>query len=193
MGLLISKADFISEDAGKYRIANTKYEDTIDSYIEKYEEKYLQQLMGVELFKLFKVAVSSPNSVPPTDPIYLAIYDPIAEDELTSNVFYPFYFLYDYCAPSCDRIRLSNGLREMLLGFIYFEYMRDQSYKPTSGGIVKNKNENSREASFDENGIKNRYNDAIDSYHTIQWYLFKRKTTDYPKFNGMRKQHIGLI
>lgn len=187
MGLLIKASDFV----GDYQIAQTTHGNNIDFYIEKYEEKYLQELMGVELLKLLKASVSSPNTVPPADPLYLAIYAPFAEDE--KDVCYDFYFMYDYCAPLRGRIRRSVGLKEMLLGFVYFEYMRKQKYTPTSSGTVVNANENSRETSFDYNGLYQRYNDSVDTYHTIQWYIFKNKPVSYPTFNGQRKQHSYFI
>jgi len=163
MGLIVKAADF----TGKYTIAQTSFTD-LDSYILKYEERYLIELLGVELFDLFKADIATPLS-PPTDPIYLAIYNPIREDD-----------------SSC--IRISEGMKEMLLGFIYFEYQRDIKFYSTPSGTVVGQSEVARESSGDENYIYGRYNEAVKSYNTIQWYIRDNETEDYPTFNGHCKQ-----
>lgn len=163
MGLLISKTDFV----GKYKISQNTYTD-IDSYISKYEEPYLIDLLGVELFDLFKAQVSSQVVAAG---IYKDLYDPIREDD-------------DSC------IRISEGMKEMLLGFIFFEYMRDQKYKPTPSGKVTGQSELNRETSFEENNIYGRYNISIKSYETIQWYI-NENIDIYPTYNGQYKKIVS--
>lgn len=180
MGLLIFDTDF---EKGKYKISQNAFTD-IDSYIDKYEERYLQELMGIELFKLFKADVDTGTHKPVTAK-YLSIYNPIAEDDQVFNA--DFYYFYSYCSP-CGHIRKSDGLVEMLQGFIYFEYLRDQKVKQTPSGAVVGQSENSRTTSFEESNPYSRYNEAVGSYHTIQWFIFKNKQIDYPLFNGQRKQ-----
>ena len=71
MGLLIVKGDFV----GKYALAtSTKGSDNIDAYIAEYEEQILIDLLGLELFELFKADVNSGTKKPVTD-IYLTLYD----------------------------------------------------------------------------------------------------------------------
>lgn len=159
MGLIIDKEDF----TGKYAIAQNSFTD-IDSYITKYEEKYLIDLFGVELFKLFKASVTSQV---PGPGVYKTIYDPILEDE-------------------GECIRKSEGIKTMLLGFVWFEFIRDQKYKATVSGHHVGATENSREASFDELNIYGRYNESIESYKTIQWYIEEHET-EYPDYNGQCK------
>lgn len=166
MGLLIEKTDF---STGKYKISQNNYTD-IDSYISKYEERYLIDLMGVELFNLFKASVSSHV---PAAGIYKTIFDPIRQDD-----------------NSC--IRISEGMKEMLLGFIYFEFMRDDKFKSTPGGTVAAQSEVSRETTFEENNIYIRYNISIASYRTIQWYI-EDNIDSYPTYNGQPKKIVGWI
>ncbi len=175
MGLLVNKTDFV----GKYAIPQNYLTNNIDSYISKYEEKYLKELMGVELFKLFKADISV---LTPVTTIYLAIYNPIEEDDTCLVAYYNMGYAYS----QANGIRISDGIKEMLIGFIYFEFIRDSKYKNTPTGTVTGQSENSRETSFNDNGIYNRYNEAVNSYKTIQWFIMKNKA-DYPKFNGVYK------
>lgn len=163
MGLLIVKEDF----TGKTAIAENSYTD-INSYIAKYEEPYLMDLLGVELFTLFKAAVT--DQVVAAG-IYKTLYDPIREDDT-----------------SCNTVRISEGMKEMLLGFIYFEFMKDMKFKSTDSGVTVGQSENSRETGFTESDIYSRYNEALKSYWTIQWFIvIDNAKADYPTYNGQDK------
>ncbi len=160
MGLLINKVDFI----GTYKVAQNTYTD-IDAYITKYEEAYLIDLLGVELFNLFKTYVTTPL----TNADYLYIREP---------------FKYDQ--NSC--IISSEGMKSMLLGFVYWEYMRGQKIKKTISGAVVNQSENSREASINNTDIYQKFNDAIKTYEVIQFYIRDNKALKYPQYNGQCKR-----
>lgn len=161
MGLLIAKTDF----TGKYKVAQNSYTD-IDSYIEKYEEIYLAELLGADLFALFKADVN-PTTKQPVTAIYLNIYNSFKTDEGNCLI-------------------VSEGMKKMILGFIYFEYVRDEKFKATMSGIVVSANEVSRESGFTEFNLYSRYNESIDTYDSIQWYICKNKTS-YTEFNGQSK------
>lgn len=165
MGLIVEKTDFV----GDYKVASTAYEN-INLCIDKYEELYLIQLLGVELFDLFKASVT--NHVPAAG-IYKTIFDPIRLDD-------------DNC------IKISEGIKTMLLGFIYFEYIRNQKYYNTPQGTLVGQAEIGRETSFDETIIYENYNHSVRSYRTIQWYINEHET-DYPKYNGQHKQLANYI
>jgi len=169
MGLIVVQADF----EGKTAIAQNNYTD-IDSYIAKYEEPYLIDLLGVELFKLFKASVTAHV---PAAGIYRTIFDPIREDDT-----------------ECNSVKVSEGIKQMLLGFIFFEFMKDDKFKATNSGTVAAQTELSRETGFTENDIYSRYNEALESYNTIQWYIVKKnKKVDYPLFNGQYKRLASWI
>lgn len=165
MGLLIVKTDF----TGKYKISQNTY-SAIDSYIAKYEELYLIQLLGADLFALFKADVV--NYLPQTAK-YLTIYNKITKDD-------------------GNYIRVSEGMKEMILGFIYFEFMRDDKFKSTPSGVIAGQSENSRETAFEENNIYSRYNTSIKSYKTIQWYI-EQNSSVYPEYNGQDKGFSSWI
>jgi hypothetical protein len=161
MGLLIAKSDFL----GKYKIAQNSFTD-VDSYINRYEKEYLVALLGAELYDLFEADVIPATKVPATQ-IYIDIYQPFAVDDNT-------------------RILSSKGMKDMVLGFIYFEFVRDDKYKNTVSGNVVGQSENNRESGFSEFNLYSRYNEAIDSYWNIQCYINKN-LTDYPEYNGQHK------
>lgn len=162
MSLIISQSNF----TGKFNISSDDYsKDIIDEYIDKYEEKYLIDLLGVDLFKLFKADIT--DGVPVTQK-YIDIFDPFLE-------------VVDDCP-----LR-SEGMIEMLKGFLYFEIVRDLKYKNTVTGVAANSNETTREVTFDEGNIYGRYNDAIANYQAIQRYIIDRDD-DYPEFKGICKK-----
>lgn len=165
MAILIQTSDF----TGKYSIAQNSF-TPLQSYINKYEKEYLVDLLGVELYDLFAADVTS---YAPVTPIYQSIYNPFKQD-------------YNKC------IVYSVGMKEMLLGFIYFEYMRDQKIKNTITGAVVNANENARESGFSEFNLFSKYNEGIHTYEAIQWFINENKT-DYPTYNGKCKKLMYWI
>lgn len=164
MGLLINKTDFV----GRFALSQS-IEDTITPYIAEYEEKYLIDLLGVELFKLFKASVVSQIPAAP----YLVLYNEILED-------------YNRC------VMRSRGMKSMLLDFIYWEYVIQTKYKHTGTGIVVDSNEVSRNADWSESFMYQKYNTAIKDYKTIQWYICQNDSV-YPTFNGSLKNKAWKI
>lgn len=156
MSLLIRTSDF---NSGKYKIAQPMNSD-LSAYIDKYEKQYLRKLLGVELYNLFAAQVAS---YVPAAGIYKDLYDPFQEDHGSSVI-------------------ESEGMKEMLKGFIYFEYMRDVQFKNTENGMMINQYENSALTS-NELPITTRYNEALKTYDAIQWYI-KENSEDYPDHNG---------
>ena len=165
MGILINKTDFIDTFALSQSIG-----DTIDPYIDQYEEQYLQLLMGVELYGLFKADLVS--QVPVTAK-YLAIYNKIAEDY-------------------SGGVLLSEGLKSMMLGFIWFEYVRITAYKHTGTGVVVDVNEISKNANWQTGFIYKRYNESIKDWEVIQWYICNN-SADYAEYNGQPKGLAGIL
>lgn len=159
MGLFIEKEDFV----GKFLVAKGNY-DLLDNYIDRYEVPYLKQLLGATLYELFIADYGLPSQ----DPIYGVLIDAFDEDDE-------------------DEIVSSKGIADMLLGFIYFEYMREQNIKPTNTGLVIGQSENSGAAKVDDNYIYDRYNSSIETYCAIQWYI-NEHDEDYPDYNGQQKR-----
>ncbi len=160
MGVVIDTADF---STGKFKIPQSIHTD-LDSYITRYEASYLADLLGASLKTLF---VANLTAQVPTSAIYLSLFNAFQTDDGTC-------------------IRKSFGIKDMLCGFIWFEYMRDVHLKGSIVGQVKSVNENS-EVVGAENYIYQFYNESIQTYSAIQWYI-DENSSDYPTYNGICKQ-----
>lgn len=140
-------------------------EDRIQTFIDAVEKRYLQDLLGCDLYDLFIADLVS--NVPQTQR-FIDIFDEFCKDD------------------NCGIIR-SEGIKEMLKGFTYWEWEKQNKAKNTQTGSIVNENEVSREATFDEAGLYEVYNNAIKTYKAIQWFICDDLTT-YPEYNGQRKE-----
>lgn len=162
---IVSKSDFI----GNYFISQKLYDD-LDLYIEKYEKQYLINLLGAELYKLFISDLDS--NFEPTTVIYQTIYNEILTD-------------YNTCLIN------SEGIKKMLIKFIYFEYVRDNQQKNTTNGTVVN----NAELGINVNpiySVARAYNEACDSVYAIQFYI-KQNIANYPTYNGRKFDYVSVI
>lgn len=164
--MLITIADF----EGKYELHTGMYDQQkLQDYIDKYEPLYLVNLLGAELYNEFQADLILGGGVP-TEPRFEFIFNA---------------FNYDY---NCN-ILISQGMIEMLLGFVYFEYLKDLSNQVTTAGNVKPVGENSINTSTLNTMMYSRYNDGIKTYRTIQYYICVVKSEDYDGFNGKSKEY----
>jgi hypothetical protein len=157
--MILSVADF----TGKYELHTGMYDQNkIQAYIDKYEPRYLRQLLGVDLAADFVADLN--NQQIPRSPNFLEIYNPFAYD--SGYNFYLWNGIYEGTGQL-----LSDGIKEMLLGFIYFEYAKDLVNQMTPFGNVKPKSENSDIANTLFSMMYTRYNESITSYRAIQHYV----------------------
>ena len=158
--MFVTIADFSA--SGKYELHTGIYDVArLQAYINKFEKRYLIHLLGVDLYKDFIAN--------PTNPKYVFIFNSFEVD-------------YDSC------IIISEGMKEMLLGFIYFEYLKDLTNQITPNGNVRPIGENSADVSTLYTMMYNRYNESINSYNGIQIYIYKNLTV-YDEFNGVKKEY----
>ena len=154
---IVLNSDFV----GKFELTLTQYNtDLIDSYIERYEKQYLIKLLGGQLYDLFKANLVAGV---PTSAIYLSIFNPLYVDLFYTTL-------------------VSNGIKEMLTGFIYYHYTLDQQQAQTSVGVVASKGENSEGINMNHIS-QNRFNENVESFNAIQSYI-KQNSINYPTFNG---------
>lgn len=171
MGFYVNSEDFTGKFAVSQGLYNTP---NIDDYIQRYELTYLTELLGVDLYNLYYAnADGQPGNVP-TEARFLKIYNPFNEQSGIN--------LYE--------MLISKGLKDMLLGFIYFQIMRDQITTATSNGMQKQKNELSESAFLP---VYQRYNESIKTYQAIQKYVYYNFSSDYPEFRGINKHYITWL
>jgi hypothetical protein len=155
---IVLNSDFVN----KYELTLTQFNTSlIDSYIAKYENEYLVKMLGKALYDLF--IANLVNGVP-TSAIYTTIFNPLYVDTFISGEVE------------------SNGIKEMLLGFIYYHYTLDTQQQQTSVGVTAPKSENSEGINLNSISIS-RFNDNVKSYKTIQSYI-QQNSSSYPTFNG---------
>jgi hypothetical protein len=157
MGILINKEDFI----GKWSIAFNEYtSEELDDFIEENEKKFIVSLLGAELGQLF---IDDLVSQVPQTARFISIYNE--------------FFIDDG-----DCVFISDGMKKMMLGFVFFDYVRHQDKKNTISGMVQNESELANQIpSF--NVVVNRYNLAAETAKNIQWYICENEPT-YPEYNG---------
>jgi hypothetical protein len=161
MARFLTTDDFIN----KFEVTTGLYQnDKIQSYLDRYEDEYLVKMLGVELYDLF-IADLDVNNEP--------------QDIKFTNLFDPFNYQEGFS------LLISRGIKDMLLGFLYFEYMKDLATQTTSVGVVKPEEQNSKVVSA-HTPIYLKYNESIKTYNAIQEYILLNMTT-YPEFRGVRK------
>lgn len=161
--MIVSTSDFV----GKYALSQGMY-NTPDYqyYIDKYEPKYLKDLLGIDLYNEFEADLITGGGTP-TEPRFLDIFLPLN---------------YDYNF----RVYYSEGMKQMLVGFIYFEIVRDFDNQMTPIGNVAPKGENSDRVTAINSTMWDRYNEGVKSYKAIQRYIMNEAST-YDKYNGQNK------
>ena len=142
----------VQDFTGKYQLSTGMYDVTkLQDYITKYEKRYLIELFGAKLYDEFMSDLSVLNV--PKSPNFLKVFNPFYE-----NV-------------TLRQLIISEGIKEMLKGFVYFEYSKDLINQMTPYGNVRPISENSEPVSTLYSMIYTRYNEAIKSYKAIQTYI----------------------
>jgi hypothetical protein len=160
-------------DDGTIKIGYSIHQSSdLQLFIDKWEKRYLQEMLGCALYDLF---VADLVAGIPQNAIYLSIYNEFCVDE-----------------NNCGRQKRSEGIIEMIEKFIYWKYTRDQKVRNTPSGNVVNENEASRETDFPATRIYTTYNEGVESYCSIQWYICDN-STDYPTYNGITKQKTSWL
>lgn len=149
--MFVKIADFV----GKYELHTGMFDQAkLQEYIDIYEKRYLIELFGAELYNDF-VADLTPS-----------ISNPLPQSPNFQYVFYPFYENV-----MLHTIIQSEGIKQMLKGFIYFEYLKDTTNQITPNGVVIPSNENSTTASTLYTMMYARYNEAMRSFRAIQTHI----------------------
>jgi hypothetical protein len=165
MGLIVSTTDFKGINA----IATDSYtEAELDLVIDIYEQQLIYSLLGVELATTF---IANLSSGVPTNPDYLAFYN-------------AWYKEINGCQV------ISKGIKEMLIEWIFFYYVRTQSQTNTIQGNTQQEGSISSISKMSYATLITKYNDCIDTYKAIQTFIESEKAT-YPTYNGIVKEYMA--
>jgi hypothetical protein len=168
--IILSLSDF---ESGKFELHSGMYtQNNIQEYINKYEKRYLIELLGADLCEDFLTDLVAGGGTP-TQPRFIDIFDPISIDYGVELI-------------------VSDGLKEMLKGFIYYEYLKDQVSQVTAVGMTTPKGENSERVNTLLTQLYTRYNDAARSFKGVQSFIWTKRG-DYTGFNGRQKSLVYWI
>ncbi len=168
MSLFVQCSDF---EVGNLRIANNNISsDSLQDVIDRVEVWFLQDLLGATLYGQF---IADFDGTVFSEQRFTDIFAPFAQDE------------------DCYLIR-SEGIKQMLMLMIYFEYVRYQPFTNSETGNNTAVNENSTPASGIASGLYLRYNEAIATYQAIQWFI-KENETIYIGYNGQAKEKTSWV
>lgn len=140
----------------------------LQSYIDRFEESYIKQILGVELGQLFIDDIKGEDSDSSAiSDRFLAILDPFMKQ--------------DHCG-----IWESKGMKDLLASLVFYHYASDTQVRHTQSGITLSSSEVSNILS-PETAMRfgeQKWNDALKSIWAIQWLCgtFDEKT--YPEFLG---------
>jgi hypothetical protein len=176
---------------GYFRISqDVQTNAMLQSYIDKYEKKYLVDLLGYDLYVLF---IADFDNGLPQSTRFLTIYNELNYEIAGGNRSYwiPYNLPYtmDNCSPKevpYQEPTLSEGISKMLKGFVFYHYVNEMSLSVSPTGVVENRNENSDKAIANRTTglIEDKYNESIKSYKVIQRYINDNLTT-YSEFMGV--------
>lgn len=164
MGLLINEDDFAS------LIATDVYtEADLTLAIDEYENPLLYELLGIELYNLFVADLV--NGVPQTAK-YLTIYNAFVKE-------------------IDDKMVTSQGMKEMLVQWVFFYFVRTQPQSNSIGGNVENQDTINKPSEMSYTTLVLKYNKCITNFKSIQTYIKSVKDTDYPTYKGICKEYMS--
>jgi hypothetical protein len=168
--MFLTPTDF----TGKYELHKGMYDTAkLQIYINKYEIRYLKEMLGVALYNQFISDLTSGANPVPQSPNFIKLFYAFSEDVN--------YNILD-----------SDGMLEMLKGFIYFEYSKDAFMQQTTYGGVQQTAENSKVLNSLQTMIYARYNEAIRTYRAIQDYvLLNHSPLNLPTFYELLKINVS--
>lgn len=191
MPSIIEASDF----SGIYAISQQNMTTVeLDAYISHTEADYLIPLFGAELYALF-IADLNPGGTPSTQR-FADVFNAFVEDAGNGSLstFYvgsPFAPYFPFGEPDKKRPSYyqSYGIPDMLLGFLFFGFMRNQTVKATPAGLRSPDQDVSKNAGFSDR-LTQAQNRAIQSYQAIQWYMSQGPNkADYPEYKGVAKRY----
>lgn len=172
MGLILNNSDF---DSGRYKIPlDPEQEQDLELYIERVESEYLPKLFGKDLYDLFVIDWNAVPAGVPTDPRFYKVYAEFTEQN------------------DCVMIQ-SEGMLEMLKGLVYYLYLRDIVSRPTTIGLEKFVGENTQSVTAIHHDITSRYNEGVETFKTIQYYMHSYNATDYPEYKGVDVKFANIF
>ena len=164
MGILITSSDFSSI------IATDAYTSSeVDGAIDTYEQQLIYELLGVELAELFIANV----------------IDHAPTEERFVDIFESWFKEID------ETLIKSIGMKQMLVWWVFFFYVREQSQDNSIQGNVQNQGSINYDSKMSYATLVKNYNTAIQTFKAIQTFI-ESNLSIYPEYKGVCKEYIGL-
>jgi len=179
---MVQVTDFLN--FGKYELSSGVYDQNrLADYITRYERQYLIELFGANLYTEYLAQLDMLGAS--TEQRFIELELPFAMDISLFNIIGTTGSNY---GANGRRVIISNGINEMLMGFIYFEYLKDSISVTTPVGVVQPFGENSKTPNTLHIQIYTRYNEAVRTYRAIQDRIVANPNDlDYSQSNGVSK------
>lgn len=176
MGKFINTTDFV----GQYALATDKFtKSKLDQYIDENELDLLRELLGIGLYNEFIADYDGTPQNTFSEPRFEDIYEPLKYSDGEG-------------LGSCEYNTI--GIKKMLIGFIYFLFIRDENFYHTIGGTKENEQANAANRSIAFTNAYTNWNKSVDTYNQIQMFIvLNPKNYIYTKFNGQQKHFITEI
>lgn len=163
MGVFVDVVDF-KEGYNKIPF-NTYTLGKLDQFITDTEKSWIYKIFGIALGNII-----INDGSPPVTPIYLSLYEPLQ-------------------VQIGRRIYISNGLKEILKGFIRSEYMKEIQKVDTTSGQGTSNDENMK---ISTSSNYYGYNENIIQGKAIQFFI-RQNVIDYPEFNAPLLETINPL
>lgn len=158
---IIKITDF---NGGEFNLAINQYQEShLQTVIDTTETKILNELFGFDLYHLFHQDLVNDY---PTSQRFIDVFEPLRF--------------------STPRKVMTQGIKEMLKGFIYFEYVRLTTSQHTTTGVSQTQGENSETRSMEHLNLTVKYNNSIVNFKGIQMYM-ENDSVLYPEYSGSYK------
>lgn len=172
--MIITIEDFKAE----YNIATDDYTvDDLQDFIDREEKLVLSQLMGANLYLLFKSDVENNNGVP-TIARFLALYNEQVID----------YCGYEY---------LYQGMKQMLSKEVYFRYAVHQKNNNTISGNMKHNHQVSSDSGYSRTELSRTWNDFKKDCDALQYFMRSNQDESeeisYPEYKGYAFKGASII
>lgn len=162
---------------GFYNIAQDCYSiKDLELYIEQFEPEYLCKILGKDLSEALINELETNGGVLPPSSRFVILFEPMC---LGCNA------VSCCCKKKSADVGYSIGLKKILLGLIYYDYVTQQKHKNTITGIVNAQNDTSNTASNQTitRLSEQRWNKSVTSIEALQIYLADNILT-FPEFKG---------
>jgi hypothetical protein len=162
-----------SDFKGKYKLAQDPSNQTITTnVIAEMRDTLIRKIYGAVMGDQVITYVDA--NFTPSNPLLDTVINPFALD------------LETYCCDKEESMIESIGLKNVLLGFIYYQRACDMKLQMQSvGGEIRPKTENSTNDMLPEAKMIQRYNDSVKSIRSIQRFI-RDNISDYPDYNGQK-------